>query len=149
MLYPTYLSSFSRLVERDIRPISLVNVLRGKSTASKAVQPPSIPPPASFKTASNSFSSSSSSSSSSKIRAFVPLPNLPRLLHFFPRTHPSTQNPISSTQNPISSNQNPISSNPSINSSGDSGVISSCFFSNDPSSSFPSPTFPPRFPRYL
>ena len=62
MLYPTYLSSFSRLLEKDIRPISLYSVLRGKSAASKSVQPPSIPPPTSTKPTNPSSSSSSSSS---------------------------------------------------------------------------------------
>ena len=65
MLYPTYLSSFSRLLEKDIRPISLYSVLRGKSSAPKPVQPPSIPPPTSTKPANSSPSLSSSSSSSS------------------------------------------------------------------------------------
>lgn len=66
MLYPTYLSSFSRLLEKDIRPISLYSVLRGKSAASKSVQPPSIPPPTSTKPTNPSSSSSSSSSFSTK-----------------------------------------------------------------------------------
>ena len=58
MLYPTYLSSFSRLLEKDIRPISLYRVLRGKSSASKSVQPPSNPPPTSTKPTNSSSSSS-------------------------------------------------------------------------------------------
>ena len=66
MLYPTYLSSFSRLLEKDIRPISLYSVLRGKSAASKLVQPPSIPPPTSTKPTNPSSSSSSFSTKPAK-----------------------------------------------------------------------------------
>ena len=69
MLYPTYLSSFSRLLEKDIRPISLYSVLRGKSAASKSVQPPSIPPPTSTKPSnlSSSFSTKPAKPSTSPI----------------------------------------------------------------------------------
>lgn len=69
MLYPTYLSSFSRLLEKDIRPISLYSVLRGKSAASKSVQPPSIPPPTSTKPTnlSSSFSTKPAKPSTSPI----------------------------------------------------------------------------------
>ena len=34
MLYPTYLSSFTHLLQADIRPISLLSVLRGNSSRS-------------------------------------------------------------------------------------------------------------------
>ena len=49
MLYPTYLSSFTHLLKSDIRPISLLSVLRGDSSRSffstkAVVEPPPAKP---------------------------------------------------------------------------------------------------------
>ena len=45
MLYPTYLSSFTHLLKSDIRPISLLSVLRGDSSRSFFSTKPVIEPP--------------------------------------------------------------------------------------------------------
>lgn len=45
MLYPTYLSSFTHLLQADIRPISLLSVLRGNSSRSFFSTKPVIEPP--------------------------------------------------------------------------------------------------------
>ena len=45
MLYPTYLSSFTHLLQADIRPISLFSVLRGNSSRSFFSTKPVIGPP--------------------------------------------------------------------------------------------------------
>ena len=45
MLYPTYLSSFTHLLQADIRPFSLLSVLRGNSSRSFFSTKPVIEPP--------------------------------------------------------------------------------------------------------
>ena len=45
MLYPTYLSSFTHLLQADILPISLLSVLRGNSSRSFFSTKPVIEPP--------------------------------------------------------------------------------------------------------